>query len=178
MFERYTEGAKRAIFFARQEATELGSGKIDTEHLLLGLLHYSHSRVNRVFGLKKHTNSFRLKIKQRYPPSSPLSITDLPLTEPCKWALVHTAEEAQRLGSQKIDTDHLVLGLLRDKDSFVATLLAEVGLDLARARQIVAPGAGQTPVSEKKPISPFIGSTLIVILLLAIYLVTKLALGQ
>jgi ATP-dependent Clp protease ATP-binding subunit ClpC len=38
MFERYTEGARRTIFFARYEASNFGSPTIDTEHILLGLL--------------------------------------------------------------------------------------------------------------------------------------------
>ena len=58
MFERYTECAKRAIFFARYEAQQVGAKKIDTEHLLLGLLHDSQSRGNLLFGLKEHANSF------------------------------------------------------------------------------------------------------------------------
>ena len=38
MFERYTEKARRSIFFARYEASQFGSPSIETEHLLLGLL--------------------------------------------------------------------------------------------------------------------------------------------
>ena len=38
MFERYTEKARRVIFFARYEASQYGSPYIETEHLLLGLL--------------------------------------------------------------------------------------------------------------------------------------------
>ena len=38
MFERYTEKARRVIFFARYEASQFGSPCIETEHLLLGLL--------------------------------------------------------------------------------------------------------------------------------------------
>jgi len=38
MFERYTEHARRTIFFARYEASSLGSEVIETEHLLLGIV--------------------------------------------------------------------------------------------------------------------------------------------
>jgi ATP-dependent Clp protease ATP-binding subunit ClpC len=41
MFERYTEKARRVIFFARYEASQFGSPSIETEHLLLGLLRES-----------------------------------------------------------------------------------------------------------------------------------------
>ena len=43
MFERYTEKARRSIFFARYEASQFGSHEIDTEHLLLGLFREDHS---------------------------------------------------------------------------------------------------------------------------------------
>jgi ATP-dependent Clp protease ATP-binding subunit ClpC len=37
MFERFTEKARRAVFFARYEASQYGNSYIETEHLLLGL---------------------------------------------------------------------------------------------------------------------------------------------
>src|SRR5215470_7907178 len=43
MFERYTERARRVLFFARYEASQLGSISIETEHLLLGLLREERS---------------------------------------------------------------------------------------------------------------------------------------
>ena len=48
MFERYTEGARRAVFFARYEASNFGSLCIDTEHLLLGLLREDEDLMRRV----------------------------------------------------------------------------------------------------------------------------------
>lgn len=173
MFERYTEHAKRAIFFARYEAQQFGAKKIDTEHLLLGLLRDSQSRANLLFGLKEHANSFRLKIEQEHPPSSPLPKgTDLALSNASKRALAYTAMEADELGNDPIDTDHLVLGLLREEECFAATLLEEVGVELASARQRAA-----RPEDQRKAISPFIGISLTFILLLAIYVITKLALA-
>ena len=47
MFERYTEVARRTIFFARYEASVFGSPYIETEHLLLALLREDHSFRNR-----------------------------------------------------------------------------------------------------------------------------------
>jgi len=179
MFKRYTDGAKRVIFFAQYEAQQFGSRRIEPEHLLLGLIRESPSRANLFFGLEKHATSFRVKIEQAYPPSSPLAKdTALPLSNASQRVLSYTATEADKLSSAPIDTDHLVLGLLREEECFAATLLSEIGLDFAKARKIVAPGAGPTSGPERKAISPFMGIILVVILLLAIYLVIKLALGK
>jgi ATP-dependent Clp protease ATP-binding subunit ClpC len=51
MFERYTEKAKRTIFFARYEASQFGSPYIETEHLLLGLLREDKALTHRFFFL-------------------------------------------------------------------------------------------------------------------------------
>jgi ATP-dependent Clp protease ATP-binding subunit ClpC len=49
VFERYTEKARRAIFFARYEASQFGSPYIESEHLLLGLLLESKALSARLF---------------------------------------------------------------------------------------------------------------------------------
>ena len=48
MFERYTEKARRAIFFARYEASQFGSPSIESEHLLLGLLRENKGLASRI----------------------------------------------------------------------------------------------------------------------------------
>jgi ATP-dependent Clp protease ATP-binding subunit ClpC len=54
MFERYTEKARRVIFFARYEASQFGSPYIETEHLLLGLLREDKALTNRF--LRQHSS--------------------------------------------------------------------------------------------------------------------------
>ena len=49
MFERYTERARRVLFFARYEASQLGSVSIGTEHLLLGLIREGKGLTSRIF---------------------------------------------------------------------------------------------------------------------------------
>ena len=49
MFEKYTEKARRVIFFARYEASQFGSSYIETEHLLLGLIREDKNLTNRFF---------------------------------------------------------------------------------------------------------------------------------
>ncbi len=56
MFERYTEKARRTIFFARYEASQFGSQHIEPEHLLLGLLREDKAVANRFCGLHRIPN--------------------------------------------------------------------------------------------------------------------------
>ena len=78
MFERYTESARRALFFSRYEASELGRRSIETEHLLLGLLRAGKGVTSRI-----------------------------PFSDETNRILDHTAEEADRLRHSSIGTEHL-----------------------------------------------------------------------
>src|SRR5271163_3661203 len=59
MFERYTEKARRAIFFARYEASQYGSTTIETEHLLLGILREDHGIARKFLNGKGGAQSVR-----------------------------------------------------------------------------------------------------------------------
>src|SRR5215510_2024421 len=97
MFERYTERARRVVFFARYEASQFGSVAIETEHLLLGLLREDRHLTNRLLrntpvdDIRKEIES-KTTIREKVPTS-----IDLPLTNECKRILSYSAEEAERL---------------------------------------------------------------------------------
>ena len=63
MFERYTEKARRVIFFARYEASQFGSPYIETEHLLLGLLREDKTMANRFLRSQAALESIRKQIE-------------------------------------------------------------------------------------------------------------------
>ncbi len=67
MFERYTEKARRVIFFARYEASQYGSPYIETEHLLLGLLREDKALANRFLRSHGSIESIRKKSKRASP---------------------------------------------------------------------------------------------------------------
>src|SRR5579871_5084687 len=94
MFEKYTEKARRVIFFARYEASQFGSSYIETEHLLLGLLREDKALTNRF--LRSHTSieSIRKQIEGRTTIREKVSTSvDLPLSQECKRVLAYAAEE-------------------------------------------------------------------------------------
>ncbi len=137
MFERYTEKARRVIFFARYEASQFGSPYIETEHLLLGLLREDKALTNR-FLRSPHTSieSIRKQIEGRTTVREKVSTSvDLPLSQECKRVLACAAEEAERLQHKHIGTEHLLLGLLREEKSFAAEILHERGLRLSTIRE-------------------------------------------
>jgi len=136
MFERYTEKARRTIFFARYEASQFGGSHIDTEHLLLGLLREDKALANRFLRSHAAVESVRKQIEEHTTIREKVSTSvDLPLSHECKRVVAYGAEEAERLNHKHIGTEHLLLGLLREEKSFAAQLLREQGLTLDLVRE-------------------------------------------
>src|SRR5678810_1389427 len=139
MFERYTEKARRVIFFARYEASQFGSPCIETEHLLLGLLREDKVLTNRFLRSSAAVESIRKQIEAQTTMREKVSTSvDLPLSHECKRVLAYGAEEAERLNHKHIGTEHLLLGLLREEKCFAADILHERGLRLNTIREELA----------------------------------------
>ena len=137
MFERYTERARRVIFFARYEASQLGSSAIETEHLLLGLIREGKGLTSRLFS-KSHLSmdQIRKEIEGRSPYREKVSTSvEIPLSVESKRVLGHAAEEAERMLHNYIGTEHILLGLMREERSVAAAILAEKGMRLASVRE-------------------------------------------
>ncbi len=139
MFERYTEKARRVIFFARYEASQFGSPYIETEHLLLGLIREDKALANRFLRSHAAVDSIRKQIEAHTTIREKVSTSvDLPLSHECKRVLAYAAEEAERLSHKHIGTEHLLLGLLREEKCFAAEILHERGLRLSTIREELA----------------------------------------
>ena len=139
MFERYTEKARRVIFFARYEASQFGSPYIETEHLLLGLLREDKALSNRFLRSHASVESIRKQIEAHTTIREKVSTSvDLPLSNECKRVLAYAAEEAERLSNKHIGTEHLLLGLLREEKCFASEILLERGLRLSTVRDELA----------------------------------------
>jgi ATP-dependent Clp protease ATP-binding subunit ClpA len=158
MFERYREKTRRVIFFARYEASQLGSRSIETQHLLLGLLREAPEVVAVFLGPGDSVESVAGDVRQRVKTKERISTAiDLPLSPECKRILVHTAEEAELLGHRDCDPIHLLLGVLREGECLAASILTGHGLDPAvvrerLARGFVEPGAPiPDPASAESP---------------------------
>jgi ATP-dependent Clp protease ATP-binding subunit ClpA len=139
VFERYTEKARRVVFFARYEASQFGSPYIETEHLLLGLLREDKALSNRFLRSDGAVEGIRKQIEAHSMPGERVPTSaDLPLSNESKRVLAYGAEEAERLGHKYIGTEHLFLGLLREETCFAAAILHERGLRLAVVREALA----------------------------------------
>ena len=137
MFERYTERARRVLFFARYEASQLGSISIETEHLLLGLIREGKGLTSRIFA-RSHLSleNIRKEIEGRTVFREKVSTSvEIPFSTETKRVLQHAAEEADRLLHNYIGTEHLLLGILREERSVAASILSEKGMRLTTVRE-------------------------------------------
>jgi haloalkane dehalogenase len=152
MFERYTEKARRVIFFARYEASQFGSVSIEPEHILLGLLREDRYLVEHFFPEPAAAaESIRKEIEQRMPLREKLPASvDLPLSPQAKRVLNLADEESSGLGHRNIGTGHLLLGILREPKTIAGEILQERGLILDKVREEIRmnfqyEGAGAAP---------------------------------
>ncbi|HMD50415.1 MAG TPA: Clp protease N-terminal domain-containing protein [Bryobacteraceae bacterium] len=135
MFERFTEKARRVIFFARYEASQFGSPSMETEHLLLGILREDKGLSFRLFGSHAGVESIRKQIEGMSPKREKISTSvDLPLTDEAKQVLLHAIEESESMHSEHVETYHLMLGLLRQEQSLAFQILRERGVTADQVR--------------------------------------------
>jgi len=133
MFERYTEKARRAIFFARYEASQFGSPLIESEHILLAILRET-ANVRKMLP-PGAAEAIRAQIEARTQMREKVTTSvDLPLSNASKRVLAYGAEEAERLHHQHIGSEHLFLGLLREEGCLAAELLEPFGVKLEQLR--------------------------------------------
>ncbi|MCE5307818.1 MAG: ATP-dependent Clp protease ATP-binding subunit [Acidobacteriales bacterium] len=150
MFERYTEKARRVIFFARYEASQFGSPFIETEHLLLGLLREDKALANRFLRSHAALESIKKQVEAHTTAREKVSTSvDLPLSHECKRVLAYAAEEAERLSHKHIGTEHLLLGLLREEKCFASEILHERGLRLAQVREDISRASNEKMTSAR-----------------------------
>jgi ClpA/ClpB-like protein len=153
VFERYTEKARRVIFFARYEASAFGSPYIESEHLLLGFLRESKALSAKLFSGPSFTvDNIRKEIERHTTVGEkiPTSV-DLPLSNECKRILHYASEEADRLGHKHIGTEHLLAGMCQEKDCYAARLLSEHGVSLESVRSAMTEEPTKEFAQAKSP---------------------------
>jgi len=138
MWQRFTERARRVVFFAQEEASKLGENFVTTEHLLLGLVRESDSVAARILDrMGVSLNRIRAEIERQVTRGDGRLGTDMQLTPRAKRVIDLAYDEARQLNNNYIGTEHLLLGLIREGEGLAARVLAKLGVDLERTRREV-----------------------------------------
>ena len=161
MFDRFTDRARKVMGLARQEAQRLNHEYIGTEHILLGLVQEGSGVAANVL---KNLDIDLKKIRQeveKLVKTGPSMVTmgQLPFTPRAKKVLELALEEASTLGHNYIGTEHILLGLIREKDGKAAKVLTNLGVKLEQVREEVleflgAESPSQEQTEKSEPSSP------------------------
>ena len=158
MFEKYTEKAKKVLFLARYEASQMGSKVIGSEHLLLGLIKEGDETVKELFQRSNvNLELLRAELEARGPSGEkPAAPIEIPFSEESKKILACAEEEAERLLHPHVSDEHILLGLLRVEDSSAGRLLTEKGMRLYALREDTVAVWRQRALPKKVKETPFL----------------------
>jgi ATP-dependent Clp protease ATP-binding subunit ClpC len=152
MNEMFTEAARKAIEHARDEASRLKHDYIGTEHLLLGLIRLGEGHaVEVIANLGLELEDLKASIEEVVQPSGgTLTMGQLPLTARAKKTLEVSGQEARALKSKDIDTEHILLALLKDEEGVAAQVLSTYEIDYKEAYEELKNILAGKPSSFKK----------------------------
>jgi ATP-dependent Clp protease ATP-binding subunit ClpC len=158
MFEKYNEKARRALFFARYEASKLGSRVIESEHILLGVLREGEEIIKEIFSrfnikpeqIRREVEGDRLFVDRIS------SSVELPLSEESKKILAYAAHEAESMLHQYVGTEHLLIGILRVESSTAARILSSKGLNVYTVREETISILKEREADKQKKELPFL----------------------
>jgi ATP-dependent Clp protease ATP-binding subunit ClpC len=138
MWQRFTERARRVIFYAQEEAGRLGENYVSTEHLLLGLVREPDSVAARILErMGVSLSRVRSEIERQVSRGEGRLGQETQLTPRAKRVIDLAYDEARQLNNNYIGTEHLLLGLIREGEGLAGRVLARLGVDLDRARREV-----------------------------------------
>lgn len=124
MFERFTEQARRAIFFARYDASRYGSDHIEAEHLLLGLLREGYLLAKEFIPNIPSLHQIRSEIEAQIVQGKAITTSvEIPLTAQSKRVLDLAVAEASHSDQHHVGLSHILLALLQIEDGLAAKLL-------------------------------------------------------
>ena len=149
MFERFTPAAREVVVLAQDQARGLGHPQVGTEHLLLGLIAEETGAAGRSFAqLGVTLDAARDAVMALVRPGEPTPPEQqIPFSPRAKGTLEASLRQAMGFKDTSIDTEHILLALLIERDGRTASVLASLGCppDLLRDTVIELRGPKATP---------------------------------
>jgi ATP-dependent Clp protease ATP-binding subunit ClpC len=174
MFERYTERARRVIFFARYEALRRASQQIEPRDIVLGLTYDPHEPGCPFAKLHENAAELRALISPEPAFCGPAENRNLPLSDASKRALAYAEQEGRGDGRYSIGSDHLLRGVLRAGDE-TAVKMVSAGYTLSAMRKaskeayrLNPDGRGPLGWRFKRLAAPLLLSVIVILFIAAI----------
>src|SRR5436305_6378674 len=134
-FDRFTDRWRKVLTYAQEEARRFNHNYIGTEHLLLGLVREHGSVAAQVLrSLGAEPVRIRRALEFIIGRGDRMMVGEVGLTPRATKVIELAVDEARRLGHHYIDTEHLLLGLVREGEGIVASVLESLGVNMEKAR--------------------------------------------
>jgi len=137
---RFTERARIIINYASEEAIKLGHGSIDTEHLLIGLIHEGQgiaARALQELGVNLQQLETEVKSMIKEPDTILDTTKSVDFSQSAKNVLQYAMEEAHRLEFDHVGTEHILSGLLQETDGIAFKALTNLGVTIEKVRRVL-----------------------------------------
>jgi ATP-dependent Clp protease ATP-binding subunit ClpC len=150
MWQRFTERARKVVFYAQEESGRLGDNYVSTEHLLLGLIRENDSVAARILDrLGVSLARIRTEIERQVTQGDGRK-GEMQLTPRAKRVIDLAYDEARQLNNNYIGTEHILLGLIREGEGLAGRVLAKLGVDLEMTRREISE-VQETSKGEPQP---------------------------
>ncbi|KZL49268.1 ATP-dependent Clp protease ATP-binding subunit ClpC [Nodularia spumigena CENA596] len=144
MFEHFTSEAIKVIMLAQEEARRLGHNFVGTEQILLGLIGEGTGVAAKVLAeLGVTLKEARREVEKIIGRGSGFVPPEIPFTPKVKSLFEQSFREANSLGHNYINTEHLLLGLTEAGEGVAAKVLQNLGVDLKNVRTNVIRRLGE-----------------------------------
>lgn len=149
MFGRLTERAQRVLAHAQEEAIRLNHNNIGTEHLLLGLVKEPDGIAAKVLAAYNITEDKVVsEVEQLIGHGTDMGGT-IQYTPRAKKVIELSLDEARKLNHNFVGTEHILLGLIRENEGVAARVLANLDLNITKARSQVVKLLGSPEMAGK-----------------------------
>jgi ATP-dependent Clp protease ATP-binding subunit ClpC len=144
MFERFTDKALQVIMLAQEESRRLGHNFVGTEQILLGLLGENSGvafKVLKSFGVT--IKDARLEVERLIGRGSGFVAVEIPFTPRAKKILEMAMQQGRDFGHSYINTEHLLLAIIEDKNGVGNRVLLNLGVNLSKLKTEVLGHIGE-----------------------------------
>lgn len=150
MWFRFTERARRVVYYAQEEARGRGETEVSPADILIGLLAEPDGIAVRILkNLGVSPEQIRPKLAQRTVPSDGKGGNEMRLSRRSVRVIDRMYDERRRLRNKHVGEEHLLLGLLHDGSCVTGEILASFGVDIGKVRREVQTMQGEIRVALK-----------------------------
>ncbi|MCK4746866.1 MAG: ATP-dependent Clp protease ATP-binding subunit, partial [Bacteroidales bacterium] len=165
MDAQFSQRIKDVLGYSKEEAVRLGNSHISVEHLFLGILRDGEGfAIDVLVVLGVELYDLRMAIEKSIKNDQPATVTDpdsLPLLKSAERILKLTHLEARSMKEKTIDTNHLLLAILKDDNNYATRYLVENGISYNKVKQEIVDsqpeGRADFPGDEDEEKGPFSG---------------------